>query len=97
MGNFVQATEYDAHLYAKLKVLPFLCIFVIKYSNIWFVKILYMAMMHTIEFGQSYCNDLLKTITRKFILYFSEFYFIFYEFCNLKWISLIWKRILEKG
>jgi hypothetical protein len=30
-------------------------------------------------------------------LYFYKFYFIFYEFCNHKWISLIWKIIWKKN
>jgi hypothetical protein len=39
------------------------------------------------EFGQSYCKDLLKRITKKFSLYFFKFYSIFYGFLNLKQIS----------
>jgi hypothetical protein len=46
-----------------------------------------MAINHKIEFGQAYCKDLLKRNTRKFILYFFEFYCIFYEFWNLKGIT----------
>jgi hypothetical protein len=48
--------------------------------------------MHKIEFGQSYCKDLLKRITRKFSLYFFKFYSIFYGFLNLKQISRKRKR-----
>jgi hypothetical protein len=41
---------------------------------------------------------LLKRILKKFILYFSEFYPIFYEFLNLKQISRIfkWKNEFKK-
>jgi hypothetical protein len=32
------------------------------------------------EFGEAYCQDIVKRITRKFSLYFYKFYFIFYAF-----------------
>jgi hypothetical protein len=32
------------------------------------------------EFYQAYRKDILNRIIRKFILHFSEFYFIYYEF-----------------
>jgi hypothetical protein len=35
--------------------------------------------MHKKEFGQAYCKDILNRILWKFILYFSEFYSIYYE------------------
>jgi hypothetical protein len=35
--------------------------------------------MHKCIFGQSNCQDLLRRIPTKFTLYFSIFYFIFYE------------------
>jgi hypothetical protein len=34
MGNFVQATEHDLHLYAKFGEFAFLCISVNKHSKI---------------------------------------------------------------
>jgi hypothetical protein len=40
--------------------------------------------MHKMEFGQAYCQDLVKKILYIFILYFSEFYTIYYEFSNFK-------------
>jgi hypothetical protein len=40
--------------------------------------------MHKMEFGQAYYRDLLMRILRKFILYFYDFYTIYYEFWNLK-------------
>jgi hypothetical protein len=38
--------------------------------------------MPKMEFGQAYCQDLLRRIIRKFILYFTKLYFIFYVFLN---------------
>jgi hypothetical protein len=32
------------------------------------------------EFSQVYFHDLIKSILQKFTMYFSELYFIFYEF-----------------
>jgi hypothetical protein len=58
----------------------FLWIFVIKYSKIWFMEIFYTVIMHKNEFCQAYCKDLLTRILEKFIPYFSEFYFIYFEF-----------------
>jgi hypothetical protein len=57
--------------------------FVIKYSNIWLLVIFYTAIIHKKEFGQADCKDELKRVLKKFILYFSYFYFIFYEFRSL--------------
>jgi hypothetical protein len=48
---------------------------------------LFNVAMHKMEFGQAYCKDLLKRILKKFISYFSEFYFVFFKFLNLKWTS----------
>jgi hypothetical protein len=51
------------------------------------------------EFGQSYCQDPLKRILRKFILQFSELYFIFYVFYKFTTLSENFKsenKILEK-
>jgi hypothetical protein len=36
--------------------------------------------MPKMEYGQAYCQDLLRRIIMKFILYFSKLYFIFYGF-----------------
>jgi hypothetical protein len=58
----------------------FLWIFVIKYSKIWFIGILYKAIKYKNEFGQAYCRYLLKSIPKNFTLYFCEIYKIFYEF-----------------
>jgi hypothetical protein len=43
------------------------------------------------EFGQAYCQDLLKRILYKFILYFYVLYFIFYSFSKFIHISEILK------
>jgi hypothetical protein len=54
--------------------------------------------MHIIEFGRSYCNYLLKKITRKFILYFYEFYFIYFVFyMNCRNINNFMKILIEKS
>jgi hypothetical protein len=80
MRNSVQATENYIQKYEKFGYLTCFWMFVIKYSNIWFVGILYKAIMHKMEFCQAYLKDILKRITRKFILYFFQVLFIFYEF-----------------
>jgi hypothetical protein len=49
--------------------------------------IIYKEIKHKYGFGEAYCKDLLKWILKKFTLYFSKFYFIFYEFQKLKQIS----------
>jgi hypothetical protein len=46
------------------------------------------------EFCQAYCKDLLKRITKKFILYFFKSYSIYYEF--VKFIRIPGIKI-EKG
>jgi hypothetical protein len=56
-----------------------LYIFVIKYSKIWFITIFYKELILKTGFGQTYGKDLVKRILRKFILYFYDIYFIFYE------------------
>jgi hypothetical protein len=43
------------------------------------IGILYNAIMHNMEFGQSYCKYLLKRILRRFILHFCDIYSVFYE------------------
>jgi hypothetical protein len=45
--------------------------------------------MHKMEFSLAYCKYIHKWILKKFILYFSEFYFIFYVFKKSKHISRI--------
>jgi hypothetical protein len=53
--------------------------------------------MHIIEFGLSYCNYLLKKITRKFILYFYEFYVIYFVFyMNCRNINKFMEILIEK-
>jgi hypothetical protein len=83
MGNFEDFT--------------FLCIFVTKYSMIWFIGIFLEAITYKMQFDQTYCKYILTSILRKFISYLSKFYFIFYEFWNLERISgnSKWKK-LEK-
>jgi hypothetical protein len=39
--------------------------------------------MHKMEFGQSYCQDLLRRIIRKFILYFPHFILFSIDFRTL--------------
>jgi hypothetical protein len=78
-------------MHAKFEYLD-IYIFVINYFKIWFIVILYNAIMLKREFGQAYGKDILKRIIYKFILYFSEFYFIFYEFWKFMWISRIVKE-----
>jgi hypothetical protein len=80
MGNFVRATEYDVHMYVKFRDFTFYLFFVNKYSKIWVMEIFYEAIMHKMVFGQSYCKDLLQRILWKFIIYFSKFYSIYYDF-----------------
>jgi hypothetical protein len=58
-------------------------IFVINFFNI---VIVYNALMHKIECGQSYGKDLHKRILNKFTLYFSEFYTNVYEYLKFGWI-----------
>jgi hypothetical protein len=53
--------------------------FVINFSKIWMVGILYNAIMHNLEFDQTCCKDLLKGILWRFILHFCDIYSIFYE------------------
>jgi hypothetical protein len=52
---------------------------VINYFNICFKEIFPKAIMHKYRFGQAHCIDLHNRILKKFILYFSEIYSIFYE------------------
>jgi hypothetical protein len=80
MINFVQPTEHDVHMYAKIGDLTFLWIFVINYSNIWIIGIFYEAIMHKLECGQTYCKYLLKRIPRKFTLYILDMCMNFYWF-----------------
>jgi hypothetical protein len=39
--------------------------------------------MHKMEFGQAYCQDLIKSILQKITMYFSKLYSIFYDFKTL--------------
>jgi hypothetical protein len=48
------------------------------------------------EFGQAYCQDPIKSILQKFTMYFSELYFIFYEFWKLYEFLKIFNRIKKK-
>jgi hypothetical protein len=76
--------------------------FAINYSKIWFIGIFYNAIMHKYGFGQTYWTNLLKRILKKFRLYFSKFYSIYYDFlkckqffCNIKPNNDFWKKINE--
>jgi hypothetical protein len=40
---------------------------------IWFIGIFYNAIMHKMEFDQSYCQDLVTSILQKFTVYFLRF------------------------
>jgi hypothetical protein len=80
MGNFLQPNDHDVYMYANFEYLDAYNFFVIKYFKIWFKGISYEAIMHKKKFGQAYCKDLLNRILWNFILYFSEFYSIYYEF-----------------
>jgi hypothetical protein len=44
------------------------------------------------KFGRAYCQDLLRRIISKFILYFSKLYFIFYVCLKFTQISKNLKR-----
>jgi hypothetical protein len=44
------------------------------------IEILYIVIMHNMEFGEAYCKDLHKRILWRLILYFCDIYSIFYEF-----------------
>jgi hypothetical protein len=58
-------------------------IFIKKYFKVCLLAILYNANMNNREFGQSYCNDLLKRIIKKFILYFFIFILFSMHFRSL--------------
>jgi hypothetical protein len=47
------------------------------------------------EFGQSYCKDLLKRILQRFILHFCDTYFVFYELWKFhEFLEILnWKMI----
>jgi hypothetical protein len=57
-----------------------LWMFAIKYFKNWILVIFYKAIMHKMEFGQAYCQALVKIILNKCIFYFYDIYSIFYEF-----------------
>jgi hypothetical protein len=80
MGNFIQATEHDLHMYAKFRDFTFYVFFVNKYSRVRFIGIGYKAIRHKTECGHTYYHDLVKRILKNFILYFYDIYSIFYEF-----------------
>jgi hypothetical protein len=71
MSNFVQSTKYDVHMYAKSRYLSIYSFFVIKYFKIWFIAIFYKELILKTGFGQVYGKDLVQSILKKFILYFS--------------------------
>jgi hypothetical protein len=53
MGNFVQSTEHDVHMYEKFECLYVYRFFIIKYFKICVVGILQEAIKHKSEFGQA--------------------------------------------
>jgi hypothetical protein len=73
--------------------------FVINFSKIWMIGILYNAIMHNLEFDQTYCKDLLKEILWRFILHFCDIYSIFYkllkfnEFLEIENEKRNWKKV----
>jgi hypothetical protein len=73
-------------MYAKIQDFKDAHIFVINFFKIWFKGISYEVIMHKNEFGQAHCKDLLNRILWKFILYFSEFYSVYYEYLKFGWI-----------
>jgi hypothetical protein len=80
MSYFIQPKEYDMNIHAKIQRIIMHDFFVSNYFDVWIMKILYKAIMHKKEFGQAYCNHLLKMILKKFNSYFSKFYFTSYVF-----------------
>jgi hypothetical protein len=66
-------------IYANIQYDNMHIFFVINFSKIWMIGILYNAIMHNLEFGQAYSKDLLKRILWRFILHFCDIYSIFYE------------------
>jgi hypothetical protein len=62
MGNFVQSTEHDMHMYEKFGDFIFYVFFVNIYSKIWVIGIFYEAIKHKMEFGQAYCQDIFTRI-----------------------------------
>jgi hypothetical protein len=89
MGNFLQATEHYVQMYAKFGDFNFYVFFVNKYSKIWVIGIFYEAIKHEMEFGQAYCQDLLKGIPRNFTLYF------FWVLSYFLWFFWILKEFLK--
>jgi hypothetical protein len=55
-------------------------IFVINFFNIVIIGIVYNALMHKIEFGQAYSQDLHARIIKKFILHFMSFTIVSMKF-----------------
>jgi hypothetical protein len=78
---FISYWAWCAHVYQVWR-LSILCIFVIKYSNIRFIGIIYKEIKHKYEFGQAYCKYLLNRILKKF--YFAFFWVLFYFLWILK-------------
>jgi hypothetical protein len=70
-------------------------IFVINFFNIVVFGNVYNALIHKIEFGQSYFKEVLKRTVNKFTLHFCEMYSIFYELLKFHEFleNLNWKMI----
>jgi hypothetical protein len=70
-------------------------IFVINFFNIVIIGNVYNALMHKIEFGQSYFKDILKRTLNKFTLHFCDVYSILYELLKFHEFleNLNWKMI----
>jgi hypothetical protein len=60
-------------MYAKFEYLNIYAFFIIKYFKILLLVIFYNAIMDKCIFGQAYCQDILRRIPMKFILYFLSF------------------------
>jgi hypothetical protein len=75
------------------------CIFLINFLRIWFLGILYRAIIWKYWCGQVYCTYLLKSILSNFSLHLYEFSTNFYEFFNFEQISgnYLIKLKKEKG
>jgi hypothetical protein len=93
MRDFVQATEYDAHMYEKFQYLFLYTIFVQKHFKFWFLEIFYGGILHKYKLGQVSCQDILLIILNKFISYFSKVYWMIYEFYKFRWF---YKDFLKK-
>jgi hypothetical protein len=92
MSYFVHANEYDMKMHARFQDL----IFVINFFEVWFLGILYNALLRKWWSGQVLWVYLVTRI-KKLILHFLDVYTIFYGVWKFIWISEIIKTLNEKG